>query len=161
MADAETQSEFVQGSTRAGRDRGFSIVEVVVTITLMAMVLVPIMSAVVMSIRASSQGRSASEVETTLVNAADRVNRATKRCDYLPVVRAAVQTRGWNPDLASVTQERYVPGATPAEPGGGWIAGACELNTAPAAGLVQRVIITITSPDGHIQREIQVVKGRV
>ena len=46
------------------------------TITLMAVVLVPIMSAVAASVKSSSQGRSAAQVETALVNAADRVNRA-------------------------------------------------------------------------------------
>ena len=52
------------------------------TITLMAVVIVPIMSAVAMSIKSSSQGRSAAQVETALVNAADRVNRADMKCDY-------------------------------------------------------------------------------
>lgn len=160
MADTETRSEFVQEPTRAGRDRGFSLVEVVVTLTLMAVVLVPIMSAVVMSIRSSSQGRSAAQVETVLVNAADQVNRADPRCDYTSVVKSSVSLQGWNPDRGAVSHEFYEPGANPSEPGS-WIPVApCDINVL-LEGRVQRVTISVTSPDGAIHREIQVVKSDV
>ena len=164
MADVESRSEDEQGLTRAGRDRGFSIVEVIVTITLMAVVLVPIMSAVASSTKASSQGRSAAQVETALVNAADRVNRAPQKCNYLQYAHSAVQTQGWSEDRASVKHAYYIPGATPAA-SGSWAVGTvgyegCQISTT-TVGLVQRVTITITSPDGTIEREIEVVKSRV
>jgi len=160
VADAELRSEDSDGCSRL-RDRGFSIVEVVVTITLMAVVLVPIMSAVVMSIRASTQTQSAAQVETALVNAADRVNRAELRCNYDIYVQAAVQSQGWNVDRASVSYARYVPGETPSDVGGWTTDGKACLIQTPTEGLVQRVTITVTSPDGDIRREIQVVKSDV
>jgi hypothetical protein len=136
------------------------MVEVVVTITLMAVVIVPILSAVATSIKSSSQSRSAAQVETALVNAADRVNRANKTCDYTIYAQAAVQTQGWDPDRASVRHAYYEPGPTPADPGS-WVDGqACEFATA-TDGLVQLVVISVTSPDGDISREIQVVKSDV
>ena len=88
--------------------RGFSLVEVIVTITLMAVVLVPIMSAVAASIKSSSRGRSAAQVETALVNAADRVNRAGMGCDYTNYVQAAVMVAG----LGLATWRRCRPRTT-------------------------------------------------
>ena len=102
MADVESRCN-IEGRIRTGRDRGFSIVEVIVTITLMAVVIVPIMSAVATSIKVSSIGRSAAQVETALVNAADRVNRASMACDYTIYAQAAVQSQGWQPGQATVT----------------------------------------------------------
>ncbi len=151
-------------SARSGRDRGFSLVEVVIAIVLMGTVVVAVLNAVSMSVRASSVSRSAAQVETAVVNAADRVNRAPKRCDYTIYVQAAVQTEGWSPDTASVTHEYYVPGAD-ATVEGTWETGTagspgCS-GPAPTDLLVQRVTISITSPDGKIRRNIEVVKSDV
>jgi prepilin-type N-terminal cleavage/methylation domain-containing protein len=161
VADVESRCEIVRGRSRAGHDRGFSIVEVIVTITLMAIVIVPIMSAVATSIKSSSRTRSAAQVETALVNAADRVNRADMKCDYSIYVQAAVQSQGWAPDRASVSYARYLPGANPTAPGGWSTDGSACLIQSPTEGLVQRVTIAVTSPDGDIRREIQVVKSDV
>jgi prepilin-type N-terminal cleavage/methylation domain-containing protein len=164
VADVESRNEDEQGLTRAGRDRGFSIIEVIVTLTLMAVVLVPILSAVAVTVRSSSQGRSAAQVETALVNAADRINRAPKTCDYTIYAQAAVQSQGWEPDRATVQHSYYKPGPSPSFADGAsatWVEGqACEFSTA-TEGLVQRVVISVTSPDGDIRREMQVVKSDV
>jgi type II secretory pathway pseudopilin PulG len=161
VADVESRCEVEQGRPRARRDRGFSVVEVVVTITLMAVVIVPIMNAVSTSIKTSAQGRSAAQVETALVNAADRVNRADMHCFYEIYVEAAVQSQGWAANRASVSYARYLPGATPSVAGSWSTDGKACLIQAPTEGLVQRVTITVTSPDGDIRREIQVVKSDV
>ena len=151
-------------NARGGRDTGFSLVEVVIAIVLMGTVVVAVLNAVAVSVRASSVSRSAAQVETAVVNAADRVNRAPKRCDYTIYVQAAVQTEGWSPDTASVTHEYYVPGAD-ATVEGSWETGAagspgCS-GPAPTDLLVQRVTISITSPDGKVRRNIEVVKSDV
>jgi prepilin-type N-terminal cleavage/methylation domain-containing protein len=163
VADAEMPVEVVEGRSRAGRDRGFSLVEVVVTITLMSVVLIPIMSAVAMSIKSSSHGRSAAQVETALVNAADRVNRAKQACEYESIVNAAMTLQGWTKDQVSLSYAYYNAPATPDLAGGGgsWVDGvACQPGTA-ILDQVQRVTISVTSPDGVVQREIEVVKSRV
>ena len=61
---------------RGDPDSGFSLVEIVIAIVLMATVVVAILNAVSTSVKASSVSRSAAQVETAVVNAADRVNRA-------------------------------------------------------------------------------------
>jgi type II secretory pathway pseudopilin PulG len=149
---------------RSDPDAGFSIVEIVIAIVLMGTVVVAILNAVSTSINASSVSRSAAQVETAVVNAADRVNRAPKRCDYTIYAQAAVQTEGWDPDRAVVTHEYYVPGSD-ATVQGTWETGAAGSpgcpGPAPTDLLVQRVTISITSPDGKVRRNIEVVKSDV
>ena len=110
-------------SDRGGPDRGFSLVEIVIAIVLMGTVVVAVLNAVSTSVRASSVSRSAAQVETAVVNAADRVDRAPKRCDYTIYAQAAVQTEGWAAETASVTHEYYVPGSD-ATVAGTWQTGA-------------------------------------
>jgi len=146
------------------RDSGFSIVEIVIAIVLMGTVVIAVLNAVTMSVKASSVSRSAAQVETAVVNAADRVNRAPKRCDYTIYAQAAVQTEGWAPDAATVTHEYYVPGSD-ATVQGTWQTGVAGSPGCPGPSpsdlLVQRVTISITSPDGKVRRTIEVVKSDV
>jgi prepilin-type N-terminal cleavage/methylation domain-containing protein len=148
--------------SRPGRDGGFSFIEVVVTIVLLGVVVTAILTAVRASIQASSVSRTAAQVESVLLNAVDRVNRApradvTFQCDLTAPVVAAVETQGWPVANASVSQEFLdagswqtgLPGAEACPPGGF------------RQGLVQRISITITSPDGELSRSIQVVKSDV
>jgi hypothetical protein len=154
--------------TQSSNDGGYTFVEIVITITLLAVVVVPILNAVVTSIEASSRSRSAAQVETLVVNAADRVNRAPKACDYYNYARAAVVSRGW--DASSVTkfeQAYYEPALSgPAEidlaQAGHWVFGssACRLDE-PSELEVQLVRIQISSPDGKVSRTIEVVKSDV
>ena len=141
-----------------------TLIEVVVTITLMSMVVGAILSAVATTITASAVSRSAAQVETALVNAADRVNRAPKRCDYTIYAQAAAQTQGWPASTVTVSHRYYVPGAT-ATSTGSWVVGppsapGCS-GAAPSDLLVQRVTVSLSSPDGKIRRSIDVVKSDV
>lgn len=146
------------------RDRGFSLVEVAIAVTLLGIVVVAMIDAVAASVSVSSTSRAVSQIETAVVNAADRVNRAPITCDYTVYAQAAVQTQGWDASLASVQQEFYVPGTSAGE-AGTWVPGvpgapACPGPDAPDL-LVQRVTITIDSPDADLDRTIQVVKSDV
>ncbi len=153
-------------SDESTRDGGFSLIEVLISIVLIGLVVVPLLQAVSTSIVASSTSRSAAQVETALVNAADRVNRAPIHCDYTIYAQAAVQTQ-WGPDAGDrvvLTQFYYVPGAN-ATQNGSWLEGipgtpACK-NGTPSDGEVQKVRMTITSPDNKISRTIEVVKSDV
>ena len=160
------QTETTEQSTPTERrtDRGFSIVEVVVAIVLMGTVGIAVMNSVWVGVKASSQARTAAQVETAIVNAVDRIVRAPKRCDYTFYAQAAAQAEEWPPSSASVTHQYYVPGAN-AMTDGQWLTGSASTPACagPAATdlLVQRVKIRITSPDGRISREIEVVKSDV
>ena len=141
------------------RDQGFSIVELVVTIGILSILIAPLMTAVIATIRASSTTRSLAQVQTVLQNAADRVNRAPKGCDYTVYVQAAAQSEGWSAGQATIVQSRYAPGASPAV-AGSWLSGACS-GFVPDALLVQIVTVTVTSPDGTIKSSVEVVKSDV
>src|SRR6478735_9262636 len=65
-----------------GHDDGFSFIETVVTVVLLAIVIVPVLSAVLASVKVSTVSRSAAQAETAMINAADRINRAPLSCDY-------------------------------------------------------------------------------
>jgi prepilin-type N-terminal cleavage/methylation domain-containing protein len=145
------------------RDRGFTLIEAVIAIALMGTVAIASLSAVTTSIRASSVSRSAAEVETAIVNAADRVNRAKKSCDYTIYAQAAVQTEGWPASAAVVTQQYYQPSGSPSV-AGQWLEGPLSAPACPGVQsdlLVQKVTIQITNPDGNVTRSIEVVKSDV
>jgi Tfp pilus assembly protein PilV len=145
-------------------DAGFSFVEIMMTIVLMGLVLVPLMNASIMAVKASSSSRRVAELQTVLLNAADRVNRANVNCDYLVYIQAAAQTKGWDPDQASATYEWYQPGSSATVPGT-WQTGPAATpgcnGSAPTQNLVQRVTITMTSPEANLSRTIVMVKSNV
>jgi prepilin-type N-terminal cleavage/methylation domain-containing protein len=138
-------------------DAGFSFVEIVVTIVLLGIIVVPIMAAVRATVRASSVSGEAARVETAIINAADRINRAPMSCDYTMYAQASVQTAGWEALQASVSMRHYdlQSGALAPESDGGCVPG----TFVPSDGLVQLVTITIVSPQHQIERHIQVVKS--
>lgn len=143
----------------ARRDGGYSLVEVLIALVLMGIAMVPILLAGVVSVKASAQSRSSAKVETVLANAADRVNRATGTCDYSVYVQAAALAAGWDANKASASYEWYEPADLPTQLGT-WNSGACP-NGIHADGLVQKVTISVQSPDGKVSRSLTVVKSDV
>ena len=147
----------------AARDDGFSLVEVVMTIALIGIVVVPLLVASATSITASSRTREAAETETVLQNAADRLNRAPVACNYDQYVRAALKAKGWDPSLVTATYEYYAPGKTVlASTPGSWAPGGCDGDGASRrAMLIQRVTITVDSPSHTVHQTIRVIKNDV
>ena len=151
------------------RDAGSTFVEIVITIALMSLLVVGILSAVITGVKSSATSRNAARVETAIVNAADRINRAPKRCNYSMFAQAAVLSEGWSASQATVRMQYWVPGATSALPGhwepatpATWETGSgCGASTRPPELIVQKVLVTITSPNGAVTRQIEVVKSDV
>ena len=129
-------------------DRGFSLVEVVISVTLMVMVIVPILMATVTLIKASTTAGASAETERVIADAADRVTRADVGCDYSSAVRAAVVSRGWPENSASATYQYYLPGLDAATQGSWSTAGSTAAEACPGGArptrLIQLVTITIT-----------------
>ncbi len=139
-------------------DRGSTLIEIALAIALTGIVIVPLLSAVRTGISASRVNEGAANAETAIVDAADRVNRAPQTCDYTQYVVASVVTKGWDAASGSAVTQAYDPVTAtwkPAGPGSG-----CLL-AGPTDSLVQLVTITITTPDGKVSRNIQVVKSNV
>ncbi len=144
---------------RRSRDHGYTLTEVLAAVALMSIAIVPIILAAGVSIKASSQTRDLSRMETVLANAADRVNRATEGCDYLIYAQAATLSEWNDKTLATLTYQHYEPAASASTPGQ-WKPDAC-VDGIRTPGLVQMVTIKITSPDHKHTRTIQVVKSDV
>jgi type II secretory pathway pseudopilin PulG len=161
---------------RARSDAGSTLIEVVIAIVLLGTVVAAIMTAVQTGVRSSSQSRGLAQIQTVLLNSADRVNRAPKGCghtsdgSYVPYYRQFVMPAvklQW-PDYTgqvTVAERHFVP--PPALPNtytlqnpGTWADGGCDLND-PQPLEVQLVTITITTPDGQTSRTIEVVKSDV
>ena len=156
-----TQDTTHGGSRRRDRDAGFTVIEVIITIVLVSLAVIPIMDATLTSIRASTIAREAAEVETVLGNASDRVNRAPTLCDYTIYVEAAALSKGWPATKASATYEYYVPGSSAlAATPGTWAPGACPGNVRTPR-LIQLVTISMTSESGKVTRTVKVIKSDV
>lgn len=144
------------GTVARTRDRGFTITEIVITVVLLGIVVAGVLNAVMTGIRASSTSRQAARVETAIVNAADRINRAPKRCSYEMFADAAVLTEGWDESHAETVLSYW--DAETAK----WLTGhGCGASTKPPDLIVQKVTVRITSPDGTVARTIEVVKSDV
>jgi prepilin-type N-terminal cleavage/methylation domain-containing protein len=145
-------------------DEGFSLVEVVITIVLIGIVVIPLLIASATGVTASSRTREAAETETVLQNAADRLNRAIPSCDYDPYVVAALKAKGWDPTLYTTAYEYYEPGSSVlASTPGSWVSGRCPEPTPDKRRpmLIQRVTITVNSPSRLIKQTIRVIKNDV
>ena len=125
-------------------DAGFSLVEMVVTISLMGIAMIPIMIASWTLVKCAGMNRTATRVSTVLSNAADRVNRAPESCDYSVYLQAASLADGWGTDNVSAEYHYYVPGET-AIASGSWQTSACP-GGMYEDGLVHKVDITDISP---------------
>lgn len=143
------------------RDVGFTFVELLVAIVLMGTVVVGILAATRALVIASRTSREASTVESAVLAAAEQLERAprdTYQCNnlQLPVYAAAQMKLG----VTAAQVPNYVQLGFQHLEGNTWVDGAC-----PASGfqpnLVQRVKITITSPDNGLQRSMEVIKGDV
>lgn len=145
-------------------DRGFSLVEVVISVTLMVMVIVPILMATMSLIKASNTAGTSAEAERVIADAADRVTRADTGCNYSSAVRAAVVSRGWPESSARATYQYFLPGPDATTQGSWSAAGTTPADACPGGvrptRLIQLVTITITDASGHSQ-SIQVVKSDV
>lgn len=153
-------------------DAGMTLIELVVTIVLMGTVVLALVGAVQATVTVSSRGRTAAEMETLLVNIADRINRADWQtsCDYSAYAKAAASTK-WgatvvasNPNLVQTTSRVFIPPTKLESPQfisrpGQWI----ESTTCnEGRGDIVRVTVQVQSPDGRVHRQIEVVKkGRL
>ena len=158
MVTADIGARRVPATTYPKHDAGFSFVETVVTIVLLGVVVVPVLAAVRGAIRASSTSKASAQVETVLLNAVDRVQRAsngdpdgpdpTDGCDFTGAAQGAAAAIGWPAEQVEVRQEQFgVAGWEPDPP----LEGAC-------VNVAKRITITVTSPGDEVSRTIQVVK---
>ncbi len=141
------------------RDAGVTFVETILTVVLLGVVVVPVLAAVRGAVRTSAVAESAAQVETVLIGAADEVHRAPNGCNFAGPAKAAAESVGWPAASVTVGHEyldelgQWTTGTVPELP-------ACP-GGANQARLAKRITITVTDPDGHVSRTIQMVKSDV
>ena len=148
-----TSDDPARDDARPGQDSGTTFVELVISVVLIGLVVISILTATRAGIVASSVSLKAAKIETVLLNAADRVDRATIRdCDYHNEVSAGA------PDGFVITvHEEMLVDSPSGNPATDWIPCAVPLQ----AFDVERMTITATNDDGSITRTMTVVKSDV
>lgn len=145
------------------RDAGATLIEILITIVLMGTLVAGILTLTQTSIIASKTSEEAARIESALLTAAERVERADRLLfpcdDDLPKpVEAAAQlklgvTPEQAPNYAKVVTE-HLDGS------GNWAPGACP-GGVYQPNLVQRITITMTSPETGLTRSLEVIKGDI
>lgn len=142
-----------------------SLVEVVVTITLLVIVVVPTLAAVRGSIRASATNRELAQVETALINAAEAVTAAAMSCAsdaYRSSVAEALDELPGDVTLDRLDVDHAHDGDDPTDDAHHlvWHPRPCPGDT-PRFGLVQRVRVQVSGSSGVVQRQLDVLKTNV
>lgn len=152
------------------RDRGASMVEILVSVLLMGIAVSTILPALWVSVRASQTSDSQAEVIAVLSDAANRLSRAgwvvcpedDATGGYEVQVDAAAAEKGWGPSAVGITAISYWDPAAQVwtmtntlEDGG--CAGVDDSVTPDQT--LQRVTVTAATPDGRFTRSIEVILG--
>lgn len=145
------------------RDEGVTLIEILITIVLLGTLVAGILTLTQTSIIASKTSEDAARVESALLTAAERVERADRLlfpCDDdlpKPVEAAAQLKLGVTPEQAPTyakVRTEHLDGT------GKWATGACP-GGVYQPNLVQRITITMTSPDTGLTRSVEVIKGDI
>jgi len=155
------------------RDRGSSLIEVVIAVALMGIVVSGVLAAMWSAIRLSRFSDDQAKVEAVLGSAADRLaNYAYIPCPtnnsnggYLPIIQAAAGTVDW-PTTSVALTGMYFWNSTSAS-SGTWVttnglsgAECNETASLTTARTLQRITFMVTSPSGY-SKSLEVVKSNV
>jgi choice-of-anchor A domain-containing protein/prepilin-type N-terminal cleavage/methylation domain-containing protein len=141
---------------RCARDRGFSLVEVLVSIVLLGTAGVAVLGAMAASAKGSSTHRGVADAQTAIAAASEAlmgikpVPCASAAATYASIVKArvaALQLTGWSGSNVSVTAVNEWKNGAPL--------GSCTSTSAPINP--QLVTLQVVSPDGRTTRTIQVM----
>jgi prepilin-type N-terminal cleavage/methylation domain-containing protein len=145
-------------------ERGYTLVEVVATITILGLSGVAVLTAMTASVTASSRSKAIAKADTVAASATDRLNSSlyvtapgpgTVPTAYVNTLQGATSTVGWPATTVTVVGFQCWNGSLEGlvSPGaGGW--------TSDCTGTVpQRLSVRITSPDGRVSHTFDLVKS--
>jgi len=172
--DGLASEDHPEAAPLRSRDGGFSLIEMIVAVSLMGIAAVSILGGLWSATRVSRIGNDKAKVEAVLSSATDRLTGwAYLPCPaqdanggYLPVIQAASATVGWPGSTVAILGIQYWSPTGDAT--GSWSSqnglGGSDCN--PAVGLtnartLQKVTIRVTAPDGRTSRQLEVVKNDV
>jgi len=136
-------------------ETGATLVEVVISITLMGTVIAAIVGALLSSVVASSTAVDSAELEAVLITASDHLDRAEPNCNYDEQLDAVATSQGWAAGSIIGTYQLLVHDDD----------GTAQFESVDCdeilAGDVQTIVITATHPFGGQSRTLKVVKSSV
>lgn len=145
------------------RDQGTTLVEVLISLALISTLVAALIGAVLVSVGSSSVAFEGAKVETVLLNAADRIDRARQLCDYEEYVDAAAAAvdadNPWPASSITATVEKLVDNT--GSPTNDWQPSDCATDPDVEPFDVQRITITASNPEGSITRTLTMVKSDV
>lgn len=140
-----------------GRDVGSTLIEILISIALLATIVIALVTAVQAMLTSSSTIFEAAQIQTVLLNAGDQVERAPQQCNYDTVVQSAALAEGWPPEAVTVSVE--ILQSNTGDESVDWVPQDCA-STVEAFD-VQRLTIRAAHPDEQISRTLTVVKSDV
>jgi len=145
------------------RDKGTTLVEILISLVLLSTLIAALLGGVFTAISSSSTAFEGAKVETVLLNAADRVDRAGQLCDYEQYVDAAASAidgaNPWPASTITATVEKLVTNNGSASTD--WAPTDCTSDPDVEPFDVQRITITASNPSGTITRTLTMVKSDV
>jgi len=145
------------------RDEGTTLIEVLISIVLLSTLIAALMGGVIVAVSSSSTAFEGAKVETVLLNAADRVDRAGQLCDYEQYVDAAASAIDgddpWPASTITASVEKLV--ANSGSAANDWVPTDCTSDPDVEPFDVQRITITASNPSGSVTRTLTMVKSDV
>ena len=158
---ATNKAEDLPAADTSRRDRGTSFIELLVAIVLLGTVVIAVLTAVRVTVIATTTEREHSRAEQWLESAAEELeitpfgncnvslgvaaSAAAAHASYEAAVEGAPVPAGWDPSQISVATEIYV------WDGSSWVLYATAGSCLDDLGLtLQRVSLTVENPDGKI-----------
>jgi len=136
---------------RAKRDGGFSLIEIVVSVTLLGVASASILAALGASTHGSARHREVATATAWLQSAADELEtELVTNCggdaltDYTTTVKTVANSDNWNPNFITVTDVKWWNGSS--------FGTTCYDD-------VQLVSLRVASPNGKVTQTLDVVKG--
>lgn len=152
-----------ESSSVKHRDEGTTLVEVLISLVLLSTLIAALLGGVIVAVSSSSTAFEGAKVETVLLNAADRVDRAGQLCDYEQYVDAAAAAIDgadpWPASTITVSVEKLI--ANTGSSASDWAPTDCTSDPDVEPFDVQRITITASNPRGSITRTLTMVKSDV
>ncbi|MEL6890153.1 MAG: type II secretion system protein [Actinomycetota bacterium] len=154
------------------RDAGFTLAENLIAMALMSTIVLTLILGTWVVIRTSKQNDELAKIEAVLGSAADRIaNYRYIPCPenvtaggYEEIGSAATAGVGWAPETVSISRYEYWDVDADAWTDSNAIDASGDCNTQvglTTAATLQKVTVTVTTPDGGKSRSMEVVKADI